>query len=96
MEMKHGVFVSAGENALRELVKVEDDRYRIVFGIAAWKPGQLSQEMTSGLWYPLEANAEDVFDEREWLWEKSFQRYGNQLLCDMLGLDGVPFDPNDN
>lgn len=96
MEMPGGVFISSDSGAVQELVNHPGLDYRIVFGVAGWKPGQLAHEVDAGLWFKLDGDAQNVFDDPDWLWEKSLRRYGNQVLCETVGLSGILGDPSLN
>ncbi len=93
MEMPGGVFVSAGSDKFQQLIDNDDSCYRIVFGVAGWQQGQLSDEIEEGLWYTLAGDAEQVFDDPTWMWEKSLRRYGQELICDVIGIDRLPPSP---
>lgn len=94
--MPCGLYVSADSELLQKLMEQDDDRYRIVFGIASWSIGQLDSEIDSGIWLPLNARADDVFDDPNWMWEKSLRRYGDQVMLDVLGITCLPDNPNWN
>ena len=68
-------------------------QYRIVFGIAGWQKGQLQREVHQGLWYQLDGEPERVFDDPEFMWEKSIRRYSRMMLCDVIGLTKIPINP---
>ena len=44
------LYVSADSESLRSLSEQNDDRYRIIFGIASWQIGQLRDEIEQGIW----------------------------------------------
>ncbi len=90
MEMPGGIFVTAQSDKFHELVEQDVSQYRIVFGVAGWQQGQLVQELDEGLWYNIDGDAEQVFDDPDWMWEKSIRRYGQQVLCDVIGLKNIP------
>ncbi len=93
IEMPGGIFVSAASEKFEQLVRRDDTAYRIVFGVSGWKRGQLNEEISEGLWFTMDANAEQVFDDPTWMWEKSIRRYGQQLICEVFGIDGLPESP---
>ncbi len=93
MEMPGGVFVSAQSETFHQLIERDESAYRIVFGVSGWKFGQLSQEIKQGLWFTLDGNAEQVFDDPTLMWEKSIRRYGQQLICEVIGINGLPESP---
>ena len=93
MEMPGGIFVTSESDKFSQLVDQPDSRYRIVFGVAGWQRGQLNAEIDEGLWYQLDVNADQVFDDPTWMWEKSIRRFGQRLLCDVVGLVEIPGNP---
>jgi len=94
--MPGGIFVSVDTKSLRHLTEQVDDRYRIIFGVASWQVGQLQDEINRGIWYTLPADADDIFDDATWMWEKALRRYGEQLTRDVVGIDQFPPDPTRN
>lgn len=93
MEIPGGIFVSAGSEKFQQLVENETASYRIVFGVAGWPLGQLQDEIEDGLWFTLDGDADQVFDDPTWMWERSLRRYGQQLICDMVGVKHLPASP---
>jgi putative transcriptional regulator len=96
MEMPGGIFLSTDAGAFKALTSRNDAHYRIIFGIAGWQIGQLELEIQQGYWYPLQADAEQVFGDPSLMWEKLFRRYGRIAICDLLGIDRLPPDPSCN
>ncbi|MDG1872422.1 MAG: YqgE/AlgH family protein [Mariniblastus sp.] len=96
VEMPGGVFVTSDTEAVQELVRRPELDYRIVFGIAGWQRGRLTQEIEKGLWFPIVGDAEQVFDDSDWMWERSLKRYSRQMLRDVLGIRSIPEDPLQN
>ncbi len=96
MEMPGGIFVSAQSDNLMQLVHNHNDRYKIVFGVAAWGEGQLQSEIDQGCWFPVSATADHVFASNEWMWEQQLRRYGRELTRDVFGLTYLPGDPQLN
>ena len=93
MEMPGGIFVTSHSDKLHELVEQDESQYRIVFGVAGWHQGQLVQELALGLWYNIAGDAEQVFDDPDWMWEKSLRRYGRQVLGEVIGLKKMTGNP---
>ena len=94
--MPGGIFVSADAKSLRQLTEQTDDRYRIIFGVASWQVGQLQDEIDDGVWYTIMADADEIFDDANWMWEKALRRYGEEVTCDVFGLESLPTNPNWN
>ena len=96
VEMPGGLYVSAQVDKLQQLMMQFEEPYRIVIGVAGWKPGQLDKEVDSGCWYKLPMDLETVFDDPEWMWDSCLQDYGLQQVVDMVGIDLIPDDPDLN
>lgn len=55
--------------------------FRIYFGYAGWKPGQLISEIERGSWHVMNGDAGLVFDENPGsMWEKFMKRKGERSL----------------
>ena len=98
MEMPGDLFITAKAESIQQLFDRNPDNYRIYMGIAGWKPDQLVDEIDRGLWYVMDSDPEDIFDDAEWLWEKALFRFGEVALCDILGISEyeLPLDPSLN
>lgn len=98
MEMPGELFISAKAEMIQQLFDRNPDNYRIYLGIAGWKDDQLVDEIDRGLWYVMDSDPEDIFDDSDWLWEKALFRYGELALCDVLGITeyDLPLDPSLN
>jgi putative transcriptional regulator len=96
MEMPGGIFVSAQVDKLRQLSSQFEHAYRIVLGVAGWQVGQLARELGDGYWYVMPADAEQIFDDPQWMWQRCIEQYGRTLLQDVVGIDGFPDDPSLN
>lgn len=88
-----GVFVTSQSDKFQQLIDQDDAQYRIVFGIAGWKQGQLQNEIESGLWFEHHADLSRIFDNPEFMWERSLRQYGRKMLADTIGLNSIPIDP---
>ena len=85
-QITDNLFISAEKEAFETLLIGEEiPSFRIVFGVAAWQPGQLQQEVESGLWFSMEVSANEVFEDPQWHWERSLKRYGQRQLCSVVG-----------
>ena len=93
VEMPGGLYVSAQVEKLQQLIDQYEDPFRIVVGVAGWKPGQLESELDSGLWYPLPLDIDTVFDDPDWMWDVCLHEYGRQQIEDIVGEDQMPDDP---
>jgi putative transcriptional regulator len=95
-EVPGGIYVSSQAEKLSELLKLDESALRIVFGIAAWKCGQLSDEINRGLWYQMDAPPGHVFDDATFMWEEFLRRYGQTTLSRVVGIRRFPPDPSCN
>jgi len=92
IEMPGGIFVTAQANKFKELVNLKNSPYRIAFGIAGWKPGQLQSEVNHGLWYCSgSSSADQIFSDPNNLWDEALVRHGRNILQDLLGKTNVQF-----
>lgn len=96
VEMTGGLYVSAQVDKLQQLTSQFENPYRIVIGIAGWKPGQLSTEVNDGYWYQLPMDIDLIFDDPEWMWDFCLQECGRRQVADIIGNDNIPFDPSLN
>ena len=75
------------------LASVDLHDVRIFAGYAGWGPGQLESEVAQGAWFPLEAEAGDVFThDPQGLWRVVLRRQPNALRL----LSTFPEDPTTN
>lgn len=96
VEMPGGLYVSAQVDKLQQLTNQFDNPYRIVIGIAGWKPGQVLNEVDSGYWYQMPLDVDTIFDDPEWMWDFCLQECGRRHIADIVGSDNIPFDPSLN
>lgn len=95
-QVAQDVFVSAASEDFMERIDLNDQDYRIVFGVAGWKNDQLAREIHDGYWYRLDQASDHIFDDAGNMWEESLRRYGRQALIDVAGVTGFPKSPLDN
>jgi len=92
----NGVYLAAQVENLKKLVLIPPEHYRLFVGHAAWKSGQLEQEIRDGFWYPLPADPELVFGSDFDMWQQGMRRVGNYMMQSVLGLDNMPKNSSDN
>ena len=92
MEIPGGIFVSSDREKFSELVD-QHSEFRIVFGIAGWKAGQLADEINSGIWFQVDAHPGHVFDDPDRMWEEFIRHYGRQVFSHVLGIHDLPLRP---
>ncbi|HMP79570.1 MAG TPA: YqgE/AlgH family protein [Pirellulaceae bacterium] len=93
MELNQGLFLSSAAESIHQVVRESDDRYRIFFGIAGWRPGQLEQELDKGLWYRMGGDASVVFTDCSFLWERSVLSVGRKTASELCGVRVFPPNP---
>lgn len=91
-----GVYLSTDSKLLDQLLDAPETSYRIAFGHAAWDHDQLADEIEQGFWFPLSADALEVFDSPEEIWSNSIRRYGRQSISEVTGILDFPDSPNLN
>lgn len=98
MELPGDIFLSTNAETIQQLFEQSPEHYRIFLGIAGWNPTQLDSEIRDGFWHVVDCDPEDIFEDPQWLWQRSMFRYGEQLLCDTLGItiNNLPLDPSLN
>ena len=108
MELPGGIYLSCDRESIEQLGSADDEfsqdhfssespsaesaDFRIVMGVAGWKPGQLEREIEEGCWFVSDAHAEQIFDSPWMMWEKSLRRHGEQTVCDLIGTDAIAGD----
>jgi len=91
-----GVYLAAQVENLKKLVLIPPKHYRLFVGHAAWKSGQLEQEIRDGFWYPLPADPELVFGDDFDMWQQGMRRVGNYMMQSVIGLPNMPKNSSDN
>jgi putative AlgH/UPF0301 family transcriptional regulator len=61
--------------------------------VAIWQPGQLDQEVGSGLWFNAPANPQRLFNEGVPLWHELVREVGRSVYRDALGIEQFPPNP---
>lgn len=93
LEMPGGICVSADKQVLDRLAQHHEADYRIVFGVAGWQFGQLSDEIRQGIWFNVEADPQHLFDEPDFMWEDFLRQYGRQVLEEIVEPRHIPDNP---
>jgi putative transcriptional regulator len=93
LEMPGGICVSADKQVLNRLAQRHEADYRIVFGVAGWQFGQLSDEIQQGVWFSLEADPQHLFDDPDFMWENFLRQYGRQVLEEIVEPRHIPENP---
>ena len=107
LELRDGVFVSCSQDALQMLVESKlndfDDQslismedtsvnYRIVLGVAGWQTPQIHAEIDAALWYPIQCDADIVFEDTQTMWYSALRRYGDDVAQDVTGISSHSVD----
>jgi putative transcriptional regulator len=75
------LYVTSSTESVKYLYARPDSRvnFRVYFGYAGWKPGQLMSEIERGSWHVMSGDAGLVFDEdTDRLWEKCMRRKADE------------------
>ena len=76
-EILQDLYHSSNMNALKEALTSSEDgfKFRLYFGYAGWKHGQLEQEIMRGGWYVMEGELDVVFSEKPSLiWQELIRK----------------------
>jgi putative transcriptional regulator len=92
----NGVYLAAQVETLKKLALIPPEHYRLLVGHAAWKPGQLEQEIMQGIWYPIPASPDLVFVDDYDMWREGMRRVGGMVLQSTLGIKALPYSPDLN
>jgi len=75
IQLMPGVFAALNGNAVDRAIVSDPERTRFLAGMVVWKPGELREEITQGLWYVLEPDPALVLPRStEGLWETLARR----------------------
>ncbi len=85
-----GIYLAAQVETLKKLALIPPEHYRLLVGHAAWKSGQLEQEIMDGIWYPLPASPDLVFVDDYDMWREAMRRVGGLVVQSVLGLKALP------
>jgi putative transcriptional regulator len=92
----NGIYLAAQVETLKKLALVPPTHYRLLVGHAAWKSGQLEQEIIEGIWYPIPASPDLVFVDDYDMWQESMRKVGGLVMQSVLGMKGLPPSPHLN
>ena len=79
------VYISVARENLNDLVRQQEQSFRIYCGYSGWGPGQLESEISQGGWLTLKANSEHVFSSPDALWRQVCDDVGKDVLMPLLG-----------
>ncbi|MBM4003071.1 MAG: YqgE/AlgH family protein [Planctomycetes bacterium] len=95
-EILDGVFLASQKEQIQEVLSRSAVTVRVIVGYSGWGAGQLEREFTRGSWLATSAVADDVFRDRDDLWEYLVQSVGQRILAPHLGHRPRPDDPRWN
>ena len=90
-----GLFVSSGDETLRQLIEQTEHPFKVFSGYSGWGPQQLEGEIDSGGWLTMPAEFDHVFAEADKLWTQACEAIGREILKDRLGIN-FPEHPTQN
>ncbi len=96
MEVMPGVFFTAGQEHLSELVQHAEASVRFFYGYAGWGPGQLEAEIEQGAWQSEPAGTKHVFFFGDGLWDRATTEAAGWEVLAALKIKDVPPDPSMN
>lgn len=98
IEVCEGVYFTAGESMVRELLAEGPTPIRYFTGYAGWGPGQLESELDLGGWLVTRANASIVFDSDsdDGRWMRVIKGIDRSLAMLAMNPKLVPRDPSMN
>lgn len=96
LEITTGVYFSASQEAIENIVSEPVGPYRLFVGYSGWAPGQLDGELEAGGWLTEPATAEEIFSDSASLWNRVSGRIGLEILSPTIRPDQIPDDPSMN
>jgi putative transcriptional regulator len=92
VEVLPGVFFAGREKNVLALMRSRDESCKVFTGYAGWGPGQLEQEVESGLWRAVPATAAKIFFKGDDLWERLLRQAFDSALQVMCNIKHIPSD----
>ena len=75
LEMAHDLFLATEAKAVDHIIETEADHARFFLGAVIWRPGELDEELRSGLWFVDDPDPKLVLSHKtEGLWEELVRR----------------------
>ena len=85
-ETGEGIYVAAQKQHLVDLIRDENEPFRLIVGHLGWNPEELDAEIADGNWHVLPANVDDVFSSASDMWSCVIRRATNSSLAKWIGL----------
>ncbi len=95
-DMRSGLAVTIEKSTIVELLHRVENNLRIFYGYAGWGAGQLEDELALGGWLVADALHEQVFSNRDDLWESIVIEIGRDIMVTGIDKKRVPIDPSCN
>ena len=90
-ETGHGIYVAAQKQHLAELIRDQNEPFRLIVGHLGWHPEELDAEVAEGHWHVIPANVDDVFSSASDMWSCVIRRATNSSLAKWIGLPDANF-----
>jgi putative transcriptional regulator len=88
-ETGQGVYVAAQKQNLEDLVREQPCPYRLIVGHLGWDAGQLQTEIEAGIWHPVPATVDTVFQNAAEMWPELIRRATSRSLARWIGVPDV-------
>jgi putative transcriptional regulator len=92
VEVLPGVFFAGREKNVLALMRSREEPCKVFTGYAGWGPGQLEQEVASGIWRAIPATAAKIFSKGDNLWERLLRQAFDSMLQVMCNIKHIPSD----
>lgn len=90
-ETGDGIYVAAQKQHLVDLIRDQNEPFRLIVGHLGWNPEELDAEIADGHWHVLPANVDDVFSSASDMWSCVIRRATNSSLAKWIGLPDANF-----
>lgn len=90
-ETGNGIYVAAQKQHLVELIRDQNEPFRLIVGHLGWHPEELDAEVAEGHWHVMPANVDDVFSSASDMWSCVIRRATNSSLAKWIGLPDANF-----
>ena len=95
-EVLPGVYFAMQPENINNVVRRQEQPFRIFVGYSGWGEGQLEDELAAGGWLTAPTKREHIFHDDEDLWKTVAESIGHEALFKSLSIAEVPDDPSLN